>query len=200
MVDYVTPGYLEDLTDRVTKDAAIKQDDIGAVLPRFLQKLNGKTYTITLDGDFQMVYYRTDVLKEPGLQPPKTWDDYLAIAKAANGKDMNGDGKPDFGSCIAKKRNAQSYWFITRSPATSSRPRAPPRRLLRHRRHEAAGQQRGLRGRRCGSTTRPPIRPARRDQPRCRRHPQPVHLRPLRADDRLGRHRHAGDRPKTSRR
>ena len=26
---------------------------------------------------------------------------------------MNGDGKPDFGSCISKKRNAQAYWFIT---------------------------------------------------------------------------------------
>ena len=70
---------------------------------------------IPLDGDFQMVYYRTDVLKELGLEPPKTWDDYLAIAKAANGKDMNGDGKPDYGSCISKKRNAQAYWFIYRS-------------------------------------------------------------------------------------
>ena len=26
---------------------------------------------------------------------------------------MNGDGTPDYGSCIAKKRNAQSYWFVT---------------------------------------------------------------------------------------
>ena len=26
---------------------------------------------------------------------------------------MNGDGTPDFGSCIAKQRNAQSYWFVT---------------------------------------------------------------------------------------
>ena len=67
---------------------------------------------LTLDGDFHMAYYRTDVAKELGLSPPKTWDDYLAFAAAANGKDMNGDGKPDFGSCISKKRNAQAYWFI----------------------------------------------------------------------------------------
>ncbi|HET7717883.1 MAG TPA: extracellular solute-binding protein, partial [Bauldia sp.] len=39
--------------------------------------------------------------------------EYLAVAKALHGKDMNGDGTPDFGSCIAKKRNAQSYWFVT---------------------------------------------------------------------------------------
>ena len=59
-----------------------------------------------------MVYYRKDVLEKNNLQPPKTWDDYLAIAKAINGQDMNGDGTPDYGSCIFKKRNAQSYFAI----------------------------------------------------------------------------------------
>jgi multiple sugar transport system substrate-binding protein len=113
MVDYVTPGYLEDLSDRVAKDSALKVDDIGQFFREFSQKFNGKTYMITLDGDFQMAYYRTDVLEQLGMKPPKTWDDYLAIAKAAHGKDLNGDGKPDFGSCISKKRNAQAYWFIT---------------------------------------------------------------------------------------
>ena len=44
--------------------------------------------------------------------PPKTWDDYLEIAKTFHGQDLNGDGKADYGSCIAKKRNAQSYWMI----------------------------------------------------------------------------------------
>ena len=94
----------------------------------FSQTFNGKTYMITLDGDFQMVYYRTDVLQKLGMQPPKTWDDYLAIAKAAHGKDLNGDGKPDYGSCISKKRNAQAYWcdHLDRR-RLSSRPRAPRR-------------------------------------------------------------------------
>jgi len=113
MVDYVTPGYLEDLSDKVAADKALKVDDIGQFFREFSQKFNGKTYMLTLDGDFQMAYYRTDVLEKLGMKPPKTWDEYLAIAKAANGKDWNGDGKPDFGSCISKKRNAQAYWFIT---------------------------------------------------------------------------------------
>jgi multiple sugar transport system substrate-binding protein len=60
-----------------------------------------------------MVYYRTDVLEQLGMEPPKTWDDYLAVAAAANGMDMNGDGEADFGSCIAKKRGEQGYWWIT---------------------------------------------------------------------------------------
>ena len=112
MVDYIAGGYLEDLTPRVDADPDIQQDDVGAFFRDFSEKYNGKVYMITLDGDFHMMYYRKDVLEEAGLQPPKTWDEYLEVAKAVHGKDMNGDGTPDFGSCIAKKRNAQSYWFV----------------------------------------------------------------------------------------
>jgi multiple sugar transport system substrate-binding protein len=113
MVDYAAGGYLEDLTSRVEADKALQWDDIGTFFRNFSAKYAGKTYLIPFDGDFHMLYYRTDVFKAAGLEPPKTWDDYLADAKALNGKDMNGDGTPDFGSCIAKKRNAQSYWFVT---------------------------------------------------------------------------------------
>jgi multiple sugar transport system substrate-binding protein len=113
MVDFIEPGYLEDLTDRIKADAALKWDDIGTFFRDFSATYNGRIYTIPLDGDFQMVYFRTDLLQQAGLQPPKTWDDYIAIAKAFQGKDLNGDGKPDYGSCIAKKRNAQSYWMVT---------------------------------------------------------------------------------------
>jgi multiple sugar transport system substrate-binding protein len=112
MVDYVTPGLIEDLSGRVANDKQAAQDDVAPFFREFSQKFNGKTYMITLDGDFQMVYYRTDVLEKLGKQPPKTLDDYLDVAKSANGQDMNGDGKPDYGSCISKKRNAQAYWAI----------------------------------------------------------------------------------------
>lgn len=113
MVDYIAGGYLEDLTQRIADDPDIQQDDVGAFFRDFSEKYDGKNYMVTLDGDFHMMYYRSDVLEEAGLKPPTTWDEYLEVAKAVNGKDMNGDGTPDFGSCIAKKRNAQSYWFVT---------------------------------------------------------------------------------------
>lgn len=113
MVDYVAGGYLEDLTPRIATDKAIDEDDVGAFFRDFSQKYGDKTYMITLDGDFHMMYYRPDVLEAAGKKPPTTWDEYLDVAAAVNGKDMNGDGTPDFGSCIAKKRNAQSYWFVT---------------------------------------------------------------------------------------
>ena len=32
--------------------------------------------------------------------------------RSTNGQDLNGDGQPDYGSCIAKKKGAQSYWWI----------------------------------------------------------------------------------------
>ena len=110
MGDYVPPGYLEDLTDRVQKDSALQWNDIAPFFRDFSATFKGKVYTIPLDGDFQMVYYRKDLLQKDGLKAPETWQDYIDIAKHFQGKDLNGDGKPDYGSCLAMKRSAQSYW------------------------------------------------------------------------------------------
>jgi len=112
LADFVTPGYLEELTSRVKADKALQWNDIMPFFRNFSATYGGKNYTVPLDGDFQMVYYRTDLFKQAGLKPPQTWDDYLKIAARFNKKDLNGDGTPDFGSCIAKKRNAQSYWMV----------------------------------------------------------------------------------------
>jgi multiple sugar transport system substrate-binding protein len=112
-VELAGAGLLEDLTPYVEKDTKINMADIAPYFREINQKIGGKTMLITIDGDFQMVYYRKDIFEKNGLQPPKTWEDYLAAAKAIHGQDMNGDGTPDYGSCIFKKRNAQSYFAIT---------------------------------------------------------------------------------------
>ncbi len=112
MGDFTGPGYLLDLTDRVKSDPQLDWNDISAFHRDFNATYNGKVYTIPLDGDFHMVYYRTDILEKDGVKPPATWDDYLTIAAKYNGQDLNGDGQPDYGSCIAKKKGAQSYWWI----------------------------------------------------------------------------------------
>jgi multiple sugar transport system substrate-binding protein len=111
-VELDAAGLLEDLDPYVAKDKAIDTADIAPYFRDFGMKIGGKFKLVQLDGDFQMVYYRKDVLDKAGLQPPKTWEDYIAVAKAINGQDMNGDGTPDYGSCIFKKRNAQSYFAI----------------------------------------------------------------------------------------
>jgi len=110
MGDYVPPGYLEDLTDRVQKDSSLQWNDIAPFFRDFSATFKGKVYTVPLDGDFQMVYYRKDLIQKDCLQPPATWDDYISIAKHFQGKDLTGDGKNDYGSCLAMKRSAQSYW------------------------------------------------------------------------------------------
>ena len=112
MGDFTGPGYLLDLTDRVNNDPQLNWQDIGPFFRDFNATYNGKVYTIPLDGDFHMVYYRKDILEKDGVKPPATWDDYLTIAQKYNGQDLNGDGQPDYGSCIAKKKGAQSYWWI----------------------------------------------------------------------------------------
>ncbi|MFM8699848.1 MAG: ABC transporter substrate-binding protein [Hyphomicrobiales bacterium] len=111
-VELAAAGLLEDLSPYVAKDTKLNPDDIAPYFREFGQKIGGKTMLLMVDGDFQMVYYRKDILEKNGLAIPKTWDDYLAIAKKIHGQDMNGDGQADYGSCIFKKRNAQSYFAI----------------------------------------------------------------------------------------
>ena len=108
MVDYIVPGYLEPLTDRVANDPDLQWDDVAPFFRDFSATFQGDIYTIPLDGDFHIGYFRTDLMDAP----PETWDDYLAAAAEFHGQDLNGDGDPDYGSCISKKRGAQAYWFI----------------------------------------------------------------------------------------
>jgi multiple sugar transport system substrate-binding protein len=110
--DFVAAGILEDLTERVANDPDIEWDDIAPFFRNFIATYNGSTYVIPLDGDFHMIYYRTDLFEEAGLTPPRTWEDYLAAAAQFNGQDLNEDGEADYGSCIPKTRGGQSFWWV----------------------------------------------------------------------------------------
>ncbi|MEM7061480.1 MAG: extracellular solute-binding protein [Pseudomonadota bacterium] len=111
-VELDAAGLLEDLDPYIANDDKIDLGDIAPYFREFGQKVGGKTKLLMVDGDFQMVYYRTDVLSAAGLEPPQTWEDYLEVASKIHGMDMNDDGEADYGSCIFKKRNAQSYFAI----------------------------------------------------------------------------------------
>ncbi|MBU6358968.1 MAG: extracellular solute-binding protein [Chloroflexi bacterium] len=114
MGDYVAGGFLDALDDRIKNDKVIEWEDIGPFFRDFSATYNGKIYTIPMDGDFQMVYYRTDIADQLGLKAPATWDEYIAFAKAVSAKGLKAEnGKPVYGSCMAKKKGAQSYWMIT---------------------------------------------------------------------------------------
>ena len=108
--ELVDGGLVEPLDEYIANDDKIDIDDIAPYFREYNQKIGGQTYLITVDGDFQMIYYRSDIMDDLGLEPPRTWPEYLAAAEAMHGMDMNGDGEPDYGSCIFKKRNAQGYF------------------------------------------------------------------------------------------
>jgi multiple sugar transport system substrate-binding protein len=104
MGDFVPPGYLEDITDRVKADQALKWDDIAPFFRDFSASYKGRTYTIPLDGDFQMVYYRSDLLQRDGLKPPATWDEYLAIARPTTGPASPRSAPPSPTGCRGRSR------------------------------------------------------------------------------------------------
>jgi multiple sugar transport system substrate-binding protein len=64
---------------------------------------SGKIYSLPINGNMQIFYYRTDLFEEAGLEPPKTWDDVFRIAEyfydPPNMYGMVGraTGRPDFG-------------------------------------------------------------------------------------------------------
>ena len=92
-VELDAAGLLEDLDPYIAKDDKIDLDDVAPYFREFGQKVGGKTKLLMVDGDFQMAYYRKDVLDAAGLQPPKTWEDYIDVASKIHGSDMNGDGE-----------------------------------------------------------------------------------------------------------
>ena len=110
--ELVDMGLVADLTDFVANDEQLKVDDITPYFREFNQKIDGKTYLLTLDGDFHMFYYRTDILEQYNQKPPRTWDEWFSVAEAIHGKDYNGDGEGDYASCMFKKRGAQNFFNI----------------------------------------------------------------------------------------
>ena len=100
MGDYIVPGYVEPLTDRIAADEDLEWDDVAPFFRDFSATYAGDIYTIPLDGDFHMGYYRSDLLEEAGIDAPQTWDDYLEIAATFHGQDLNGDGDPDRSYCV----------------------------------------------------------------------------------------------------
>jgi multiple sugar transport system substrate-binding protein len=111
LVDFAPAGYLADLTTWANEDKDLAWDDIAPFFQAF-NSFDGKIYSLPLDGDFHMMYYRKDIFEKEGMTAPKTWDEYLDAAEKFNGQDLNGDGQADYGSCISKAKAQQAYWFI----------------------------------------------------------------------------------------
>ncbi|MEH2056579.1 MAG: extracellular solute-binding protein [Nostoc sp.] len=116
MTDFAKTGYLENLTQRVQTDTALQWQDVAPFFQNFSATYQGQIYAMPLDGDFHMAYFRKDLLEQAKLEPPNTWEEYLALAKRFHGQDLNGDGQPDYGSCIDRTFDPMNaawlFWSI----------------------------------------------------------------------------------------
>ncbi|MGI8499840.1 MAG: ABC transporter substrate-binding protein [Hassallia sp.] len=85
---FAAGGWLLSLSDRMTKEelAAFSPKDVEAGI------IEGKLYRIPMRSDVGVLYYRQDLLKEAGFQPPETIADLLKISQA-----LKKEGKINWG-------------------------------------------------------------------------------------------------------
>lgn len=60
----------------------------GDLEPSQLVRIDGKIMAIAFMGNGQNLFYRKDILEKAGVEPPKTYDDVLAAAKAIRDADL----------------------------------------------------------------------------------------------------------------
>jgi len=77
-VNLALRGVLYNLSSFDDCDEVLKQFVDGAEIPYMYE---GNLYALPDTQSFNMLYYRTDVFEELGLQVPKTWDEFKTIAR-----------------------------------------------------------------------------------------------------------------------
>jgi multiple sugar transport system substrate-binding protein len=85
---FAAANWLLDLTDKITEAelAAFSEKDVEG------RRYKGKLYAIPMRSDLGMLYYREDLLKEAGFNPPESFDDLVTISQNLKEK-----GKVDWG-------------------------------------------------------------------------------------------------------
>ncbi|BAY49286.1 putative sugar ABC transporter, solute-binding protein [Scytonema sp. HK-05] len=75
---FAAAGWLLDLSDRISKQ------ELAAFSPKDVEggRYEGKLYRIPMRSDVGVLYYREDLLKQAGFQPPATFADLLKISES----------------------------------------------------------------------------------------------------------------------
>jgi multiple sugar transport system substrate-binding protein len=99
---FAEAGVLEPL-DGFVRNANARKAETDDFIPYLLDtygRWENKLYGFPLKADGRLFLYRKDVFSKYGKKVPRTWDEYLELAKFFNGKDWNGDGKPEYGCAV----------------------------------------------------------------------------------------------------
>ncbi|MHB1475946.1 MAG: ABC transporter substrate-binding protein [Dermatophilaceae bacterium] len=104
LASLVEAGALADLSDYIANSDAYDGDDFSEQVQEYAQ-YGGVSYGIPLSTEPYVLWYRTDLWEELGLETTPTWETYVANARAlqASGIDGNGSG---FGATIG------SYYWL----------------------------------------------------------------------------------------
>ena len=84
-VNYATRGAACDLTQFKDYDIISQRFRESAILP---YEFDGGVYALPETQTYQVMFYRTDVLEELGLKPPKTWDEMFVLLGRLQKKNM----------------------------------------------------------------------------------------------------------------
>lgn len=86
MKQYINSGYLLSLNDMAAAQADLI--DMADFVPAYVDwaTVDGQQYALPWFGAVYMLYYRTDLLEQAGVDVPKTWDDYVAAAQTIQEK------------------------------------------------------------------------------------------------------------------
>jgi multiple sugar transport system substrate-binding protein len=106
--DYARKGMALDVTDSVLQERyGFKWLDIMFSARRWMSEVQGRVVSIPVDADPLVLYYRRDLIETP----PTTWEELIATAQSFHGKDLNGDGVPDYGTCLITESQFSMYAF-----------------------------------------------------------------------------------------
>lgn len=84
-VDLALRGALLDMSQFADFNEHVKQFQKTALDPYMLE---GKYYGIPDAQSFYMMFYRTDILAELGIEPPETWDEFIAVIEVIQRNNM----------------------------------------------------------------------------------------------------------------
>lgn len=74
---YVKAGKLADITSYFEKDTEWKNSFVNGAL----KQIDGKNYTVPVEGFSELMYYNKDIFTKVGLEEPKTWDEFVNCVK-----------------------------------------------------------------------------------------------------------------------
>lgn len=104
--------FLYDMTDLIVRNVnGVNWHEIGQFFRTSQALYQGKVLVLPLDGDFLSLFYRLDYFAAHNMSAPRTLEEYVAASIYFNGKDLDGDGELDYGSCFPHHGWASHYYF-----------------------------------------------------------------------------------------